>query len=288
MRVGSGSSAPRPENRAANVGMTFHKNDADDEHGDHDDRDGIDHRGLHLALQLDGFLDVGGQPLQNRVENTARFARRDHVREQRVERPRVLLHRVRERCAGLDVGPRRQDRLGEVLVFLLRAENLETLHERKPGVDHDGELPREYREVLRVDLLPELALLRGASCGSLLLRCRNARHHDLLAPKRRDRRIGVVSDALAVDGLSSACPSRKCKCRHNFGSFDVRGEGRGVREEKRSSLSLFSLPHPSPLSLSLPSPLSGLLSTASPLPPADAACPGAARDRRPARRRRPA
>ena len=96
------------------------QDDADDDDRDHDDGDGIDHRRLHLALQLDRLLDVGGEPLQNRVENTAGLARRDHVREQRVERLRVLLHRVGQRRPALDVRSRRQNRLGEVLVFLLR------------------------------------------------------------------------------------------------------------------------------------------------------------------------
>ena len=63
------------------------QNDADDDRGDHDDGDGIDHRRLHLALQLDGLLDVGRQPLENGVEDAARLAGRDHVGEQRVERP---------------------------------------------------------------------------------------------------------------------------------------------------------------------------------------------------------
>ena len=31
IRVGSGSSAPSPANRLANVGMTFHRIDADDD-----------------------------------------------------------------------------------------------------------------------------------------------------------------------------------------------------------------------------------------------------------------
>src|SRR5205823_5680188 len=39
------------------------ENDADHEYGDGDDRHRVNHRGLDLALQLDGLFDVGGQPL---------------------------------------------------------------------------------------------------------------------------------------------------------------------------------------------------------------------------------
>ena len=85
------------------------QNDADHDRGDDDDRDRVDHRGLDLALQLDGLLDVGRQALQNRVENTARLAGGDHVGEQRVERFGVLLHRIGQRRAALDVGARRED-----------------------------------------------------------------------------------------------------------------------------------------------------------------------------------
>ena len=191
------------------------QNDADHEHGDHDDGDRIDHRRLHLALQLDRFLDVGREPLENRVENTARLARRDHVGEQRIERLRVLLHGVGQRRAAFDVRPGREDRLGEVLVFLLAAQNLEALHERQAGVDHDGELADEDRQVLRIDLLAELALL-GWRGGRLLLGRRDARDEHLLAAQRRDDGIGVVGDALAVDGFSAACAARISKCRHNL------------------------------------------------------------------------
>ena len=75
-RVGSGSSAPRPANRFAKVGMTFHRIDADDAGGDDDDRDRIDHRRLDLALQLDGLLDVGRQPLENACRGCRPLRRR--------------------------------------------------------------------------------------------------------------------------------------------------------------------------------------------------------------------
>jgi hypothetical protein len=50
------------------------QNRADDQRGDDDDRDRIDHRGLHFALQLDVLFDVDREALENGVEDTARFA----------------------------------------------------------------------------------------------------------------------------------------------------------------------------------------------------------------------
>ena len=168
-RVGSGSSAPRPANSAAKVGMTFHKITPMTTQAIDDDGDRIDHRRLDLALQLDGLFDVDREALQNGVENTARLAGRDHVAEQRVEHFRVALHRLGQRHAAFDVGAGLQNDLREVLVLLLVAENVEALHERQAGVDHDRELPREDGEVLRRHALGlELARLRdraGFACA---------------------------------------------------------------------------------------------------------------------------
>ena len=117
-RVGSGRSAPRPGEQRREGRDDLPQDDADDAAGDDDDGDRIDHRRLDLALQLDRLLDVGREPLENRVEDTARLARRDHVGEQRIEGLRMLPHRVGERRARLDVGARLQDHRGEILVRL--------------------------------------------------------------------------------------------------------------------------------------------------------------------------
>ena len=167
-RVGSGSSAPRPENSDAKVGMTFQRMTPTTSAGDDDDGDRVDHRRLHLALQLHGLFDVGRQALENRVEDTARLARRHHVGEQRVERLRVLAHRVGERGARLDVGARLQNDGREVLVLFLRAENVEALDERQAGVDHHRELAGEDGEVLGADLLADLARLAFFAAASSL------------------------------------------------------------------------------------------------------------------------
>ena len=189
------------------------ENRADDQRGDHDDRDRVDHRGLHFPLQLDRLLDVGRQPLENGVEDAARLAGRDHVRVERVEGLRVLLHRVGERRARFDVFAGLEDDPRESLVRLLLAEDVQTLHQRQAGVDHDRELAREDRQVLGRDLDP--ALLRrlglglglppdGVDLGDL----------DVVAPQRGDRRIHRVRDALAAHRLSGAGPSCIGKCGH--------------------------------------------------------------------------
>ena len=193
------------------------QDDADDDARNHDDRDRVNHRGLDLALQLDGFFDVDRKALQNRVENTARFAGGNHVRVEVVERVREPPHRVGERRAAFNGAPRLQNDFREILVFFLVAQNVETLHERQARVDHDGELPREHGEVLRGNGLVGLAAarlldfsLRGLFFGRLDL---GDLH--LLAPQRGDRGIHRVGDALARDCLAGARPSRVGKCGHS-------------------------------------------------------------------------
>src|SRR5262249_10846183 len=58
--------------------------------------------------------------------------------------------------ARLDVLANLQEDLLEALVLLLVGENLETLDEGEPGVDHDRELAGEDRENLRRDLAADL------------------------------------------------------------------------------------------------------------------------------------
>ncbi len=104
---------------------------------------------------------------------------------------------------------------GEVLVLFLGAENLEALHQRQAGVDHHRELPREHREVLRRDLLPELPGLRlGRGGRRLLLGRGNPRDENLLTPERGDGRVHRVGTALTADRLSRPRPSRVCESRH--------------------------------------------------------------------------
>ena len=123
----------------------------DDADGDGDDRDRIDHRRLHGALQFDVLFDVAREALQNGVENTARLARFHHVVVQRVEDLVVLLHGGGERRAALDRGAGAVQNLLEGFVLLLARKNLQALHQRQAGVDHHRELAREDGQLLGRD-----------------------------------------------------------------------------------------------------------------------------------------
>jgi hypothetical protein len=127
------------------------EDDPHDPDRDRDDGDGIDHRGPHGRAELDDLLDVGRQALEDDVEDTAGLAGGDHVGVEVVERLRVLPQRVRERGTGLHVLAHLEEDLLEDAVVLLRAEDLQALHERQAGVDHDRELPGEDGDLLAGD-----------------------------------------------------------------------------------------------------------------------------------------
>ena len=55
MRVGSGSSAPRPAYRLAKTGTTDHQQRDHHQHGDGDDGDGVDQGPLDRPLSLTAF-----------------------------------------------------------------------------------------------------------------------------------------------------------------------------------------------------------------------------------------
>src|SRR3989441_5302873 len=166
----------------------------DHEGGDADDRHRVDHRALDLALQLGGLLDVAGQPLQDDVEDTAGLADREHVDEEIVEHPRVLLERLREGGAALDFG---RDALRDVAqglgVALLR-QNREALSDRQAGVDHRGELAWIDREGLGLDGAADFVDGRGLALARL-----NRRRDDAFRPELCDGPGPIVGLDLAGD-----------------------------------------------------------------------------------------
>ncbi len=131
----------------------------DDEHQQNDDRDdghgeddrGIDHRALHLPDDRVVLLQEHREPQENGVENTAGFAGCDHVHIEVGESVFVLAQRISQGVATLDIVHHLLGDFGERLVLRLLGENVEGLHERQPGVDHRGELPREDHDVPRGD-----------------------------------------------------------------------------------------------------------------------------------------
>ena len=138
------------------VHLLERRDDLDQHHADHADRDDEDadrvvHRALELALQLDGLLDVDRESVQDRVEDAADLAGRDEVDVELVEDLRMLPERVGERRALLDAVLHAEQDLLERLVLALVREDVEALHERQAGVDHRRELAREDLQILRPD-----------------------------------------------------------------------------------------------------------------------------------------
>ena len=172
------------------------QDDRDDDAGDGDDRDRVDHGALDLGLELHRLLDVGGQALQDGVEDAARLAGRDHVGEEVVEGLGVLAHGVGQAGAALHVHAGLLQDLGEGLVVLLAAQDLQALHEGQAGVDHDGELAGEDGEILGGDAAAQLGQ------GDLLALLLDRGDEDLLAAEQGHDGFLVVGHALAGDGLA--------------------------------------------------------------------------------------
>src|ERR1700720_4338440 len=169
------------------------QDDEDHEGGDDDDRHRVDQRRFHLALQLDRLLDVGRQALQDDVQDAARLARRDHVDVEVVEGLRMFPHRLGERRAGLDVGAHGMDHRLEGAVLLLIAEDLQALHQRQAGVEHDRELAGEDGDALLADAARDPG--QQLDLAPLLA---DRRDLDLLAPQHGDRRRLGVGQQLAL------------------------------------------------------------------------------------------
>src|SRR5258708_22420777 len=104
----------------------------------------------------------------------AGLARLDHVDVQGVKYVWRASHGGGERRAAFDLATRVDQDFLEKLVLLLASENLETLHEWKTSVDHDGELAGEDCQFLGLHTTAELGhveffALLGHLCGSNLL-----------------------------------------------------------------------------------------------------------------------
>src|SRR6267154_181090 len=178
--------------------------------GNADDADGVHHRRLDGALQLDVLFEVSRQPLQNGVENTARLARFHHVGVQRIENLGRRLHGGGQRRAAFHHLARIDQHFLKDLVFLLAGENLQTLHERQARVDHDRELARKDRQFLRVDAAAERgnvkfpALLAHLRSGTLL-------------PLQKILQVGLAGCChFTAHGCTGAVRTPVCIDRHNL------------------------------------------------------------------------
>src|SRR5208282_3022034 len=123
-----------------------------DQHCERDDRHGIDQRRFDGRAQLDRLFHVDGQALQDDVENTAGLAGLDHVGRQVVEDDWILTHGIGQRGTTFDGGPDTEQRFLKAGVLLVGAENLQALHQRQAGVNHDRELAEEHSNFLDFNL----------------------------------------------------------------------------------------------------------------------------------------
>ena len=64
----------------------------------------------------------------------------------------MLGERFGERAAALDIRLGRENELLHRGVVVTRADDFESLNQRDAGLEHDRELPREYRDIARRDL----------------------------------------------------------------------------------------------------------------------------------------
>ena len=122
------------------------------------------------------------------------------VRSSKIDR--ILAHGIGQRGAAFDGGPDAEQRLLEGRVLLVGAENLQALHQRQAGVDHDGELAEEHRHILDLDL----AAAKSGQGKFLALLPDGAGRDALLAELRGQSVLGggyaLALNFLARSGLS--------------------------------------------------------------------------------------
>ncbi len=116
---------------------------ADDQHSDRDHRDRINKSRLDGLAQPETLFNVNRQALENGVKDAAGFARFDHVVGQVVENFRIAAHGIGKGRATLDGRAHAGQAFPESLIFLIRAQNLQALHQRQAGIDHDRKLAKE-------------------------------------------------------------------------------------------------------------------------------------------------
>ena len=154
--------------------------DADHDHGHTHNGRGVDHGALDLALQLHGLFNVFGQTSQDRIEQTADLTGMDQVHIQFVKDLGMLFQGIGKRGTGLHVKFDFRDRFGEDLVLRLGGKNLQTLDERKAGVDHGRELAGKDSNFLVADPAAQRQALQYAFGGFYF---QQARDDDILPAK---------------------------------------------------------------------------------------------------------
>ena len=103
-------------------------------------------------------------------QRTARLAGLDHVHVQPVEALRALGHAFRKRRAGFDFFARIFERVLEPPGLGLAGQNPQAPQNRQTGVLQNRKLPRERRQIARLDAAEHEAALLLAPAVSAFLR----------------------------------------------------------------------------------------------------------------------
>jgi hypothetical protein len=147
--------------------------------------------------------------LKDRIENTARFAGGHHVGIEIIKDLGMHLHGTGKIAAGFHFLLHRLDGRHKLFVFLLFGENLQALHKRHTGIDHDRELAREHGDVLgrripaKLDVLPAACLL--------LFRIQQK---DLFATERQSQSLPVIGNTLTRNSFPLTISTFKTEIWH--------------------------------------------------------------------------
>jgi hypothetical protein len=117
------------------------------------------------------------------------------VRSSKIDR--ILAHGIGQRGAAFDGGADAEQRFLKGRVLLVGAENLQALHQRQAGVDHDRELAEEHRHFLDLDLA---AAERGH--GKFLALLPDGAGRDAFLAELGRQSIFVGGDALSLNFLT--------------------------------------------------------------------------------------
>ena len=189
-----------------------------------ENHDRVDHRALHLVLDLLALLGEFGETAEDDFKNAARFTCLDHVDVKMVENLRILRERLGERSAGCDVLADAVQGLDHLGILHLTLQNLNAAHQRQARVDKRRQLTGELSEDLGLDFAPHparqlqvdvdvlvqarLLLLRSRS---LRLRLRRRRLH--FAERSRQKPLSPYGGnrRIAVTGLNRAPSLVTCR-----------------------------------------------------------------------------
>ena len=123
--------------------------------------------------------------------------------------------RREQRRTFLNILPHLPQHVLEERVLLLLGQDIDTLHERQTGVDHDRELSRKDGKLLGLDPLAA-AELGDRDLAALF---RGLRHYDLLSSQKSTELVLVGGVFFAGDEFIEAVSSFEGVCWHFLSSI---------------------------------------------------------------------